>query len=272
DSVRYYLFSRMDFIMNEHDEYLNNSDDYEVETPHEDVDQDMYIVGMQATRMLDFYTPFFRNQESALDFLEFCVGKYIDIGIDEAPSTYVHGLAHELVLQPHTIVSLADSAQDSDYLRLVLLMTLVESTSKIFFDYHEEGLSKKFCKKFFEDLCLDKCRALLLTITDSQDLDGAIEFLYKSRCEAIHEGRLHSWDSFNYGGWKFLRWDNSLYIYEVLRHLIMTGCINAIRKSFDKDCYERACPGHDKSWELICGPNECNFSPPSVPLPKEFQR
>lgn len=217
----------------------------------------MYIVGLQATRLLDTYAPFFRKREDALEFLKLCVGKYM-YDPDAGPGPYVHDLADTLVQQPHTILSLADSITDSDYLRLTLVMTLVESTSKIWFNYHQAGNSKKYCMKFFQELCPEQCLSLLLKIVNTPDLSSAIDFLYNVRCKAVHEGKLHTWHTFSrHEGWKS---DNSLYVYNALRHVVLSGCIETIRKSFDKECHKPECPGHNKSWELICGPTGCAFS------------
>ena len=235
----------------------------------------IYTVGIQATRLLDFYLPFFRTRSDAHNFLIFCVGKYINPDIDDAPLFYVHSLAHRLVLQPHTVVSLADSIKDSDYLKLVLLMTLAESTSKMWFESHMGGQSKKYCIKFFQDLCASvPCRSLLLEIINADNLDNAVNSLYKIRCDAIHEGWLHPWNSFS-NGKHFLisKWASEIFnlpqvysqsefIYDVLRHIVVNGCIETIIKSFDKDCYIAECPGHNGPWNSICENGVCDFLVP----------
>lgn len=231
---------------------MQESDPHSTERPDELPEGDLVVMGLTARRMVDFYAPFFQSPENAYDFLAFCVGRYQKFP-DMGPDFHVHSLADNFVTQAHTIVSLADSVQESDYLKLVLLMTLAESTAKIWFNYHQDGQSRRYCREFFLDLCPEPCRYVLLRIAEfdnSRSLDEnvrqMVDFLYNERCVAIHSGRLDPWYTFPH--------------YDPIRHAVASACIETARKSFDRDCVAAACPGHNRSWGLLCSPYNCSYS------------
>mgnify|MGYP001586481496 CR=1 FL=1 len=216
----------------------------------------MLISGVRAIRMKPTFRSAFDSEDDLMDFLHLCVGKREDWDPDDPPSApMVHPLANQLASQVHEIVVLADSSE-SDYLKLVLLLTLAESTAKVVHEYHGERESEKHCQVFFEDLrSWLPCGTLLTSVVNAKDEAGAVRALYKHRCKAIHEGWLAPWRSFEREPWK----GEPASIYKALRHVVVMGSIRALLSSFQMRCTPSECPGHEISG-LLCSSGRCRYS------------
>jgi hypothetical protein len=181
----------------------------------------------------EFFKDYFNNES---DFDEFYKSIYSN---DKAPKM-LHQIAR--------IISLADELGDYiEYrpaINLLFYIITAELVAKLFYDFEDEGRSKEYVKKFFNDFCTNNSKQKLSNsiIKDSIYLsfEDVIDFFYKIRCDVVHEG--------NYSKYSFNESDSDEIVYsnaelpnykiniriEEIRKIVIESSIFAIRIKIKK--------------------------------------
>lgn len=213
----------------------------------------MYIKQRYVTSLLPTFGPLFVSKVEASHFLGLCVGERSDLDPEEEPP-FLHPRAQWLARKICGLVALADRTSDVE-LKFLVLVATVESTAKFALGYEGEGLSRAYCKKFFTQFCPRSCMSVLVHAFGRggpdhgyQQLDYAFSRFYERRCVNIHRGVLLKSPPARAG------FDD----YDGLRHIVLTGCIAALRRVFEQDCPHTDCPGHDLG-RIACDGDVCSF-------------
>lgn len=79
--------------------------------------------------------------------------------------------------------------------QILFYLIAAEAISKIVFDYKGSNGSKKYVRRFFEEICIEKHhnKLSLAFIENGKylSLAEAIDYLYKIRCDVVHEGKYY---------------------------------------------------------------------------------
>ncbi len=183
-------------------------------------------------KWVDFYRPFFPTDDEVRAFVEAC-----------ERLTLPDNVAKIMMHQGQRLVSISDDIPQirphDESLRLLFLMMCAENIAKLHDGFQEEGQSRAYVRRFFENFLGDADKnALGLGFVDHSllhmptlGLRGAVDMLYDVRCDVVHEG--------NY--WGFTFHDGQMPMLNVapdvvshitfnqFRAIVVKGCINAVR-------------------------------------------
>lgn len=139
-----------------------------------------------------FYAPAFQgDNEAAARFLQ---------EVKDLPKE--HARAKIALHQAARMVWLGDQIEEiaagRPALQILFLLIAAEAVSKIVFKFTEEGRSREFVRRFFEEICNDDHRAVLASAF-SMNTGGscftvrqAVDLLYSIRCDVVHEGKYYT--------------------------------------------------------------------------------
>ena len=108
--------------------------------------------------------------------------------------------ARRMMLQRKRLVEISEAQEkvtgNSDALKLFFLIVLAENSAKFYHYSDDDGNSKAYVRKFFEEMMPINCSKFLkenLTIAppkinEPPNLRYAVDFLYAVRCDVAHEG------------------------------------------------------------------------------------
>jgi hypothetical protein len=181
---------------------------------------------------LNFYRPFFPSEEALQGFVVAC-----------EQLTPPDNLAKIVMHQCQRLISLSDEIANirpnREALQLLFLMICAENISKLHDSFEEEGQSRRYVRKFFDDFLDENDKdTISIGFTDHSiqpmlnlSFRDAIDMLYDVRCDVVHEG--------NY--WGFMFHDGQIPVlnndpdiisnitFDQLRIIFIRGCINAIQ-------------------------------------------
>ncbi len=181
---------------------------------------------------LNFYAPFFPSREATALF----VG-----ALEELDRDTPRHRAKILMHQTQRLVSLADDVETirpgKQSLQLVFLIICCENVAKLFHDFGEDGQSKAYVRRFFDEFLVDADRGRLaggLTRHDLQPLSirEIADTLYAVRCDVVHEGNYWGFH-FHDGRMPMLNTDPDVNVYiqfSELRDVVVRGAIQAITR------------------------------------------
>ncbi len=181
---------------------------------------------------LDFYAPFFPSREDALRFVEDL--ESLDL---ESPRHRAKILMH----QAQRLVSLADDVNKirpgKESLQLAFLIICCENIAKLFHNFDEDGQSKAYVRRFFDEFLneADSARlAVALTTHDIRPLSAreVADALYSVRCDVVHEGKYWGFH-FHDGRMTMLNTDPDVNVNIQLsefRDIVVRGAIQAIKR------------------------------------------
>ena len=182
-------------------------------------------------KWVDFFAPFFANREEARQFVE-----PIEALEPEHPGHRAKVMLH----QTQRLISIAEDIpsvrKGKESLQLVFLMICAENIAKMHDNFDDEGSSKAYVRKFFDQFVVDDERRILetsFTTYDRQPLDlrAVCDTLYGVRCDVVHEGKY--WDfHFHDGTTPMLNSDPNVIVSISLaqfRNILVRACIRAIR-------------------------------------------
>ena len=79
--------------------------------------------------------------------------------------------------------------------QIMFYLIAAEAISKIVFDYKGNNSSKRYVRRFFEEICLEKHhKKLSISFLEKGkylNLTEVINYLYKIRCDVVHEGKYY---------------------------------------------------------------------------------
>ena len=177
------------------------------------------------------YKEFYKNYLSESEFDELYKNIYNN---DKAPKMF-HQTAR--------IISLADKLGDyiayRPAINLLFYIMTAELVAKLYYNFEEEGKSKEYVKKFFNDFCTIDNKQKLSTSIKKDDayllFEDVIDFFYKIRCDVVHEGNYYKYsfnesntDENNYSNAELPNYKINIRIEEI-RKLIIESSINAVR-------------------------------------------
>lgn len=104
--------------------------------------------------------------------------------------------ARRIMLQCKRMIEISRAQDDvtinSDALKLLFLMILAENASKLFYDFADDGRSREYVRRFFEELTTkdqrDYLNRSLVKGIAPQGVRFVVDFLYSVRCDVAHEG------------------------------------------------------------------------------------
>ena len=104
--------------------------------------------------------------------------------------------ARRMMLQCKRLVDISkaqeNATENNHALKLFFLMVLAENSAKFYDDFDGDGQSKRYVRKFFEEMMPENCRNFLQNnLTDLHqppNLRYSVDFLYAVRCDVAHEG------------------------------------------------------------------------------------
>ena len=181
---------------------------------------------------LNFYAPFFPTREAARTFVE-----------DREKLDWDSPLHRAKILMHQTqrLVSLADDVEQirpgKQSLQLAFLILCCEHVAKLFHKFEEDGQSKAYVRRFFEEFVVDADRTKLgsaLTAHDLQPLSvqEVADTLYAVRCDVVHEGKCWGFH-FHNGKMPMLNTDPDVNVYvqfSEFRDVVVRGAIQAITR------------------------------------------
>lgn len=180
-----------------------------------------------------FYEELFPNLEAAKDFYS---------KVDALPPE--KNAAKIVLHQAARMVWLADQidtvARGRPAFQILFYLIAAELVAKITFNFKGEGESKRYVRRFFSEICSDQARKRLgssfnRTCGKALTCEETVDFLYKIRCDVVHEGMYYTFQL-------RLPGDTSMQITHVndlslitdltiteLRHMILEGAVSASR-------------------------------------------
>ena len=104
--------------------------------------------------------------------------------------------ARRMMLQCKRLVDISlaqeNATENSGALKLFFLIVLAENSAKFYDDYDGDGESKKYVRKFFQEMMPENCKNFLkinLTVQDKPvNIRHSVDFLYSVRCDVAQEG------------------------------------------------------------------------------------
>jgi len=180
---------------------------------------------------IDFYVPFFGSREEAALFVE----RFERLTLEDS-----HHPAKIMMHQTQRLVSLAGDLPQirpqRESLQLLFLLICAEHVSKLHDNFDEEGQSRAYTRRFFEELLPEEYRDSLrrgFISIDGEPLTVGeiVDLLYNVRCDVVHEG--------NYWGFHFadgqipmLNTDPDVIVnimFQDLKAIVVHGCIEAVQ-------------------------------------------
>lgn len=145
---------------------------------------------------IEFYTPFFTSREKAVFFVK----KYESFALEDSQHP-----AKIMMHQTQRLVSLADDIPQirprKESLQLLFLLICAENISKLHYNFDKEGQSRKYTRRFFEELLPQKYHDSLqfgFSNIDRQQppltVRNIVDLLYDVRCDVVHEGKYWGFD------------------------------------------------------------------------------
>jgi hypothetical protein len=134
----------------------------------------------------DFFVPYFPQRAEVDAFVRRC---------EELEGPHP---AKIMMHQTQRLISLADDVANlpsgTDGLRLLFFIVCAENIAKLHDDFTDEGYSKRYVRRFFEEFVDDDDKKLLQSRCVSLDfspltLTNIVDGLYQVRCDVVHEGR-----------------------------------------------------------------------------------
>lgn len=181
-------------------------------------------------KWIDFFEPFFHNREDATQFVE-----PLEALALEDPRHPAKIMLH----QTQRLTSISDDLpvirKGKESLQLAFLLICAENIAKMHDNFDDEGCSKAYVRKFFEQLLLDEDRHVLevsFTTHENKPLDlrGIVDALYTVRCDVVHEGKYWGFQ-FSDGRTRLMNGDPDVIVSITLRQfrdIVVKGCIHAI--------------------------------------------
>lgn len=191
----------------------------------------------QIKQWIDFVEPYFSDKNKARIFVEKC---------EKIPKKKQN--AKLILHQAQRLVTLADDIykiRPRDSLRVLFLIICAETIGKLYENFTEEGKAYKHVKVFFIKLCDPEDTKSLNNSFSIQTIKKrnkkvlclyqVIEYLYRIRCDVVHEGRYYEF-SFNRPDTQETATPNfkkqeliySKITYDILRNIVVRGAIRAI--------------------------------------------
>lgn len=180
---------------------------------------------------IEFYSEFFQSRSEAISFVEQI--ESIAFGDPLHPSRI-------MMHQTQRLVSLADDMPkirpQRDSLQLLFLLICAENISKLHANFCEDGFSKAYTKRFFNDLLPEEPRERFRQLFVRDDwsgmtVDQIVSSLYEVRCDVVHEGKYWAFNLPKEGR-QMLNQAPDLIVtasYQDLRRFVVLGCIEAIQ-------------------------------------------
>ena len=181
-------------------------------------------------KWIEFFTSFFHNRDDAKQFVE-----PLEALALEDPRHPAKIMLH----QTQRLISISDDLpvirKGKESLQLAFLLICAENIAKMHDNFDEEGHSRAYVRRFFEQFLADDDRHILqasLTSHRNQPLDlrAIVDALYGVRCDVVHEGKY--WDfHFSDGDVRMMNGDPDVIVSITLRQfrdIVVRGCIRAI--------------------------------------------
>jgi hypothetical protein len=132
-----------------------------------------------------FFLPAFPNQEDAKAFVNSVEAISADVS---KAKIILHQAARMLWLADR----IEEVAAGRPALQVLFYLIAAELVAKIVFKFDGEGESRRYVRRFFEEVCSDQQQAVLKRAFKkdgaSLTLREAIDRLYDVRCDVVHEG------------------------------------------------------------------------------------
>lgn len=104
--------------------------------------------------------------------------------------------ARRMMLQCKRLVDISEAqenaTENSHALKLFFLVVLAENSAKFYYNYEGDGSSKKYVRKYFEEMMPEEYRDYLqgnlFEPGKPLNLRFSVDFLYAVRCDVAHEG------------------------------------------------------------------------------------
>ena len=182
-------------------------------------------------KWIDFYEQFFPDRDTAQLFIK-------ELEAVNDPTTPKHR-AKIMMHQVQRLVSLSDDIikirAGKESLQLIFLLICAENTAKIFHNFKDEGKSKYFVRKFFDEFVGDD-RAILESSFFTHEaialnLQAVADSLYSVRCDVVHEG-LYWGFHFHDGDTPMVNIDPDVTAHITLsqfRDIVVRACLRAIQ-------------------------------------------
>jgi len=188
-------------------------------------------------KWIEFYETYFPTPSAALEFVTACEAR--------SDATYAAML---IMHQTQRLVTLADDItkiRPRDSLRLLFLAVCAENVAKLQDGFAQEGKSRAYTQKFFDDFVSvdDKSRLESGFVTEDTTgidrtlkLKEVVDYLYDIRCDVVHEGKY--WEFF-FATDEYTRYSGNAEIgvripYQEFRDIIVRGAIAAVRSRLPK--------------------------------------
>lgn len=181
-------------------------------------------------KWIDFFAPFFATRDDARGYVE-----PLEVLALEDPRHPTKIMLH----QTQRLISIADDLpairKGKESLQLAFLLICAENIAKMHDNFDDEGSSKAYVRKFFEQFVVDEDHHVLersFTTYERTPLDirAVVDALYAVRCDVVHEGKYWGFQ-FHDGKTPMLNGDPdvivSITLHE-LRDIVVRGCIRAI--------------------------------------------
>jgi len=178
-----------------------------------------------------FFEPFFATRNATLAFVE---------RLERLP---LHDPSHRAKIMMHQtqrLVSIADDIpsirKGKESLQLLFLLVCAENIAKMHENFHDEGQSRAYVRKFFDLFVVDADRTQLESSFSTYarvplDMAAVANALYSVRCDVVHEGKY--WGFHFHDGRKPMVNDDPDVIVSLtiaqFRSIVVRGCIRAIQ-------------------------------------------
>lgn len=181
-------------------------------------------------KWIDFFAPFFATRDDARGFVE-----PLEALALEDPRHPTKIMLH----QTQRLISISDDLpairKGKESLQLAFLLICAENIAKMHDNYDDEGSSKAYVRKFFEQFVVEEDYDVLERSFTTYErtplyLRAVVDALYAVRCDVVHEGKYWGFQ-FHDGKTPMLNGDPdvivSITLHE-LRDIVVRGCIRAI--------------------------------------------
>jgi hypothetical protein len=182
-------------------------------------------------KWIEFFSPFFSSPDEAKAFVEPL--EALDVEDRKHP-------AKIMMHQTQRLISLADDLpiirKGRESLQLLFLLICAENVAKMHDNFDDDGQSKAYVVKFFNQFVEDDDKGILETSFTTHDLnpltlEEIAKTLYSVRCDVVHEGQYWGFN-FHDGKTPILNTEPDVIVYITLnefRRIIGRGCIRAIQ-------------------------------------------
>lgn len=185
---------------------------------------------MRMDKWIDFFAPYFHNREDAKKFVE---------PLEALALKDPRHPAKIMLHQTQRLISISDDLpiirKGKEALQLAFLLICAENIAKMHHNFDDEGSSRPYVRRFYEQFLLDEDRHVMevsFTTHGNKPLDlrAIVDALYAVRCDVVHEGKY--WDfHFSDGKAREINGDPDVIVSITLRQfrdIVVRGCIRAI--------------------------------------------